>query len=392
MAAKPTVGFSEIAGHAETVNFVGGLDAILEPDGLEIESTDEGIWNCPRRPVGAWQRGIGIGPEVGSGNRHTVSLDVGGIPEIRELGHKAAGQALLHCNLPGIERLVARASRACKIVTVGRNGGRQERLDAVAVHGLEFAPVVIDGAVLVDVGETLVGSAKSVKAGKHDRAVGQRLAVVLPSGDLILGVPAEGEVVVHVPFFVGDMDGRSLKRLIRRRDRPTRLIVKVPMAPPFVVLIKAKQAHRKFLRDEHVIVVRLVALLMPATERRLERGAAAGKIGLFAAQGDEAARLTEAEENRVWPARDLGALHVVEINRDTRIDEITRRAGGRAAHAEIEIAAVGAAASGVVKAGVGVLDVDLNVGRVGKHLLEVGRGDVREKLGRERGDRGRRVL
>ena len=188
------------------------------------------------------------------------------------------------------------------------------------------------------------------------------------------------------------MDSGGLERLIRRRDGPARLVVKVPVAPALGILIEAEQAHRKFLRDEHPIVVGLVTRVAPRAKQRLERGAVAREVGLLAAEGDEAASLAEAEKDGVGSTRNLSALDVVEIDGDARLDEIARGTGGRAAHPEIEIVAVGPAAGGVVEARVRVLDVDLDVGRVRKHLLEVGRGDVGEKLGRERGDGGGRVL
>ena len=102
--------------------------------------------------------------------------------------------------------------------------------------------------------------------------------------------------------------------------------------------------------------------------------------------------MAEAEEDGVGPTRNFSALDVVEIDGDARLDEIARGTGGRAAHAKIEIVAIGPAAGGVVEARVGVLDVDLNISRVRKHLLEVSRGDVGEKLGRERRDGRGRVL
>ena len=392
MAAKPAVGLPEIARDAEAVNFVGGLDAVLEPHGLEIEAADVGIWNRPGGTVGARQRGIGIGAEVGPGDRHTVGLDVGGVAEIRELGDEAQRQALLHGNLPGIERLMARAARSGKIVAVGRDRRRQQRLDAVAVNRLELAAIVVDRAVLVNESEALVGRAEAVETRERHGPVGERLARVLPRGDLVLAVPAEGEVVVHEPLFKRDVDGGGLEGLIRGSDRPARLIAEIPVPPALVVLIEAEQAHREFFRDEHAVVVRLVTLLMPAAEHRLERGAIAREVGLLAAQRNEPAGLAETEENGIGPARHLGALDVVEIDRDARLDEVARRPGGGATHAEIEIAAVGAAAGGVVETSVGILDIDFDVGRVREHLLEVGRGNVGQKLGRKRGDGGGRVL
>ena len=392
MAAEPAAGLAEIAGDAEAEDFVGRFDAVLEPHGFEVEAADEGIRNRARSTVGARQRGVGIGAEIGARDRHAVGLDVGGIAEIGELGDEAQREALLHGDLPSIEGLVTRAPGPCEIVAIRRDGGRQQRLDAIAVHGLELPAVVVDCAILIGEGEALVRGAEAVEAGERDGAVGERLAGVLPRGDLVLAVPAEGEVVVHAPLLVGDVDGGELERLIRRRDGPTRLVVKVPVTPALGILIEAEQPHRECLRNEHPIVVGLVTLVAPRAEHRLERGAGAREVGLLAAEGDEAAGLAEAEEDGVGPTRNLGTLDVVEIDGDARLDEIARGTGGRAAHPEIEIVAVGPAAGGVVEARVRVLDVDLDVGRVRKHLLEVGRGDVGEKFGRERGDGGGRIL
>ncbi|MDP3071722.1 MAG: hypothetical protein Q8N18_15635 [Opitutaceae bacterium] len=285
-----------------------------------------------------------------------------------------------------------RAARAGEVVVVGGDGGREERLDAVAIHRLEFTAVIVDGAVLGVEDEALVVRVKAVEAGKDDSAVSERFAGILPRGDLILAVPAEGEIVVHAAFFKGHVDRGVLEGLVADGDGPARLIVEVPVAPALVVLVEAEQAHREFLRDDHAVVVGLVALLVPRAEHRLERGAVALEVGLFAGERDEAARLPEAKQDRVGAARDFSALHVVEIDGHARLDEIARGARRRAAHAELVVVAVGAAALGVVEAGVGILDVDLDVGRVREHLLEVGRGDVGEKLGRKRRDRGGRVL
>jgi hypothetical protein len=161
--------------------------------------------------------------------------------------------------------------------------------------------------------------------------------------------------------------------------------------PALVVLVHAHEAQGELPRQQHQVVVALVALVVPRTEHVLQRGARALEAGLLAGERNEPAGRAEAEEDGVGPAGHLGAFDVVEVDRDARLDEVARGAGRRATHAELVIVAVGAAALGVVEAGVGVLRVELDVGGVAEHLLEVGGGDVGEKLRREGGHGGRGV-
>ena len=266
MAAIPAIGAARFDGGAEAEDFVVGDDRILEPDRLEVGAAGEGIGHGAGRAIGARERKVGIGAQVGAGDGHAVGLDVGAVAEIGELEHHAPRQALLHGELARGEGLVTHAAGAGEIILIGRDGGREERLDAEAARALKLAAQVVDHAVVLGKREAVVRIAEASGAGRHDGAVDDRAATVLPRGDLVGGVPADGEAVVHVALFERGVDGRVLVRLVGGGDSPTRLIAEIPVPPALVVLVEAEQAHGEFLRDEHAIVVGLVALLVPRAE------------------------------------------------------------------------------------------------------------------------------
>ena len=384
----------EFVGGSQAEHIVFELGALGFPRALHVILAGAGIGDgAAGGAKGIREREIGIGAE---GDVIALGVPAGGegigvVVEVGELDGGLFGDALLDGDLVIGVVLEEVGAGAVERVVVGHIRGLEEGRAGAGgkADTLELVAEIEEGAVVFVERETVVGAEGGEAArgiGGGDEAVLHHGALGAPEGDLVTGVPRPGGVALEPAALKGAADKGVFEWPIRDGTRPAAGVFEIPVAPALAVAAEAHEAEAELLGDQDAIEIEFVALLGPRAELGFGDGAIAQEISAFGGEGDEAAGAAEAEEDGVGATGDFDALNVVVVLRGGGFDEVDGVAGSDTADAKIAGGAVGFARGGRIEAGVGILKLALDVGRVGEHFGEVVRCDVGEKLGREDGD------
>ena len=289
---------------------------------------------------------------------------------------------------------------------------RQVQSDDIAGH---VGALLVDDAKRIEIG-LLVDEAVGRRdaRGRPDRIaggvhVGPRGGPGLSAGDEVDGRPAAGDplegVAVEAPdeargidpevvVLVVERDGRVGEGLGGDSKREAILVLTFVLAEFALLVVQGVEAKGEFVLHERLVVVERNAARVPPVRLELHLGFPPVQQGAFCARDGGALGTADADQQRVGPERQRGALRVVIIRHIQRGEEVVRDrlvagVGDEAADRK-RLAGAVAHLGAALAVGVGVVALDrVDARGVEQGAVERVDGEVTHELRRE--DRQRRA-